>query len=187
MSGHRVNSRRALFCSALLAIAACCSATAHAAGTAPAVCTTTFTATIAPGFTMTPTAGKLTSGGQTGSLECFGEIGGQRITPDPGSMGFVERHRRGTCRGHVGTGRVHVIIPTTAGPADMVGRLAVRRTALSVRVQVRFPGLLFRGSGVIFPRLGDCSSTPLEQIKVTITGSLTETSKRRTTHNNSRR
>ena len=69
---------------------------------------------------MTPAAGKLTSRGQTGSLDCFGTIDNQRIT-GVGTMGFVERHASGTCRGHVGTGRVHLIIPTAAGNKDMVG------------------------------------------------------------------
>lgn len=173
--------------SALIATAALTPAPAQAARAASAVCTTTFTATITPGFTMKPTAGKLTTRGQTGSLECFGEIGGQRITADPGSMGFVQKHTTGTCRGHVGTGRVHIIIPTTTGSMDITGTLAVRRTALSVRVTVRFPGLIFRGNGVVFPRLGDCSSTPLEQTKVTITGSFTETSRRRATRSHSSR
>jgi hypothetical protein len=54
----------------------------------------------------------------------------------------------------------------------MVGTLAVRRTAHSVRASVRFPGVRYRGNGVIFPRLGDCASAPLEQVKVTMTGSL---------------
>ena len=169
---HRYGRTTSLL-GALVAAAALGAAPAQAASAPSAVCTTTFTAFIIPGFTMTPNRGKLTSRGQTGSLECFGELDGQRITGAPGSMGFVEQHTAGTCRGHVGTGRVHLIIPTTAGNKDMVGRLAVRRTALTVRVTVRFPGLRFRGNGVIFPRLGDCSSTPLEQIKVTITGSFT--------------
>ena len=145
-------------------------APADAADATSAVCVTSFTATITPGFTMTPAAGKLTSRGQTGSLDCFGTVANQRIT-GVGTMGFVERHTRGTCRGHTGTGRVHLIIPTAAGNQDMVGTLSVRRTALTVRVTVRFPGARFRGSGVIFP-MGDCAAAPLERIKVTITGSL---------------
>jgi hypothetical protein len=142
-----------------------------------AVCTNTFTATITPGFTPRPGAGKLSSNGQTGSIECFGRIQGQRVT-GPGTLGFVERHRSGSCRGHTGTGRVHLVIPTAAGSKDMVGSLAVRRTALMVRVTVRFPGVFYSGNGVVFPRLGDCTSTPLEQIKVTMTGSLRDSGRR---------
>ena len=151
---------------------------AHGASAPPsAVCTNTFTATITPGFTPNPGAGKLTSNGQTGSIECFGTIKGARVT-GPGTLGFVERHSNGTCRGHVGTGRVHLVIPTTAGTEDMVGTLSVRRTALMVRVKVRFPGVRYSGNGVIFPRLGDCTSTPLEQVKVTMTGTLRDTGRR---------
>ena len=158
---------------ALFAIAVPGAAPAGAGDATSAVCVTTFQATIAPGFTMTPAAGKLTSRGQTGSLDCFGTIDNQRIT-GVGTMGFVERHASGTCRGHVGTGRVHLVIPTAAGNKDLVGRLSVRRTGLTVRVKVRFPGARFSGSGVIFP-MGDCAAAPLERIKVTITGALVQT------------
>ena len=167
--------RRSAALIGVTAAAALAAAPAPAAAPAqPVVCVTSFTATIAPGFTQAPSAGKLTSGGQTGALECFGELGGARIT-GPGSMGFTERHRRGSCRGHAGTGRVHLVIPTTAGDKDLVGRLSVRRRGLGVSVTVRFPGLRFRGSGVVFPKLGNCASTPLEQIRVTITGALRPT------------
>ena len=132
------------------------------------------TATATPGFTPTPSAGTLTSNGQTGSIECFGTIRGQRVT-GPGTLGFVQRYTGGSCRGHVGTGKLHLVIPTAAGNVDTVGTLAVRRTALTVRVKVRFPGLRYSGNGVIFPRLGDCASTPLEQVKVTMTGTLRDT------------
>jgi hypothetical protein len=160
---------------ALAAAAAAGAADGHAAAGPPsAVCTNTFTATITPGLTSKPGAGKISTHGQTGSIECFGTIRGQRVT-GPGTLGFVERHHGGTCRGHIGTGRVHLIIPTTAGSKDMVGTLSVRRTALSVHVTVRFRGVRYRGNGVIFPRLGDCASTPLEQVKVTMTGSLRDT------------
>lgn len=164
-------SRAAAVLAALTAGATLCPSPAQAADAAPTVCVASFTATIIPGFTMTPSAGKLTSQGQTGSVDCFGQIAGHRIT-GPGTLGFTERHSRGSCRGHTGTGRVHLVIPTTAGDKDLVGTLAVRRTALTVRVRVRFPGIRYSGSGVIFPRMGDCATTPLEQIKVTLTGSL---------------
>ena len=163
----------------LTAAAAVSAPTGHAGATPPAaVCVNTFTATISPGFTPTPSAGKLTTNGQTGSIECFGTIRGQRIS-GPGTLGFVEKHTGGTCRGHTGTGKVHLIIPTTAGSQDMVGTLAVRRTGLTVRVRVRFPGMRYSGNGVIFPNLGDCTSTPLLQSKVTMTGTLRDTQRRR--------
>ncbi len=159
---------------ALLAVAALGPASAGAARAPSAVCATSFTSTISPGFTTTPSSGKATSRGQTGDIECFGRLGNDRFT-GPGSLGFVARHASGSCRGHVGIGRVHLILPTAAGSRDMVGALVVRRTALAVRVRVRFPGARFRGSGVVFPRIGNCSSSPLEQVKLTITGSFTET------------
>ncbi len=166
--------RTAVGMAAIAAAAALGPASAQAARAPAAACVTNFTATVTPGFTMTPAPGKLSSQGQTGSLECVGAIGGQRIT-GPGSMGFVEKHSSGSCRSNAGTGKVHLIIPTTAGSKDLVGILAVRRTGFIVRVKVRFPGLRFSGSGVVFPKLGDCATTPLEQIKVTITGGLSQT------------
>ena len=169
-------TRRAAALGGTAALIALLSATAtHAAAPAPpsAVCTNTFTATITPGFTPTPRAGKLSTNGQTGSIECFGTIEGARVT-GPGTLGFVERHTGGTCRGHTGTGRVHLIIPTSQGTKDMYGALVVRRTGLTVRARVRFAGVRYSGNGVIFPRLGDCASIPLEQVQVTMTGFLRE-------------
>lgn len=64
----------------------------------------------------------------------------------------MEKHTGGTCRGHTGTGKVHLIIPTTAGSQDMVGTLAVRRTGLTVRVRVRFPGMRARNRTHRLPR-----------------------------------
>ena len=97
--------RRRRIASASLAAAALAAAgtlgaaASHGATTPPsAVCTNTFTATIAPGFTPKPGAGKLTSNGQTGTIECFGTIGGARVT-GPGTLGFVERHRAGAAAG----------------------------------------------------------------------------------------
>lgn len=160
---------------ALIALAAFAAAPAHAAAGPPAaVCSHTFTATMTPGITPTPAAGKLTTNGQTGTMECFGTIGGKRIT-GPGTLGLVHRHTAGSCRGLVGTGRVHLVIPTAAGSKDLVGALAVRRTGLTVRATARFPGLRYSGNGVVFPTLGDCATTPLERVRVTMTGSLRET------------
>ena len=139
---------------ALIAAGVLVPAFAHGAVAPPsAVCTNAFTVSVAPGFTMTPGPGKLTSNGQTGSRQCLETIGGRRIT-GPGSVGFVEKHTSGTCRGHTGTGRVHLVIPTTAGDKHLYGALAVRRTGLTVRVKVRFPNLRYNGNGVIFPRMG---------------------------------
>lgn len=172
---HRTRIIAALAAPAALIAAAAGAADGHATAAPPsAVCTNTFTATISPALTPKPAAGKITTHGQTGSIECFGTIRGQRIT-GPGTLGLVEHHTGGTCRGHIGTGRVHLIIPTTGGSKDMVGTLSVRRTALTVHATVRFRGVRYRGNGVIFPRLGDCASTPLEQAEVTMTGSLRDT------------
>ena len=160
---------------ALIALAAFAAAPAHAAARTPAaVCSHTFTATMTPGMTPTPAAGKLTTNGQTGTIECFGTIGGQRII-GPGTLGVVHRHTAGSCRGLVGTGRVRLVIPTAGGTKDLVGALAVRRTGLTVRAKARFPGLRYSGNGVVFPILGDCATTPLELVRVTMTGSLRET------------
>ena len=64
------------------------------------------------------------------------------------------------------------ILLITPTPRERLRTLAVRRTGLTVRVKVRFPGVRYSGNGVIFPRLGDCTSVPLEQIKVTMVGTL---------------
>lgn len=144
---------------------------AKAAAATSAVCSSRFTTTIVPGFTMTPSSGTFTTFGQTGSITCIGRIGGHRVT-GPGTIGADETYTRGTCATHVGAGVVRLTVPTTGGAKHMVGTLTVRRTALVVSPEVRFPGARFRALGVVVPTQGDCIIAPQRRALVLVAGVL---------------
>jgi len=159
----------ALFAAALLA-----AAPAQAAGGTSAVCTNEFTATITPGFSFIPSSGTQTTNGETGSIVCVGEIAGHRVT-GRGSIGYVLPYAAATCASEAGSGTVRATVPTTAGNRHLVGTLAVERTALAIRADVQFSGMRYRGLGVAVPRQGDCLLTPLRQVSIVLTGTLSGT------------
>ena len=149
-------------------------ASAQARASSSAVCVSRIPLTISPGFSPTAGSGKLTSGGERGSITCIGKIAGHRVT-GPGSVGLDETYTRASCLSHVGTGTVRVTLPTTAGVMRMVGNATSRRTALVLRAEVRFPAGRFSGIGAAIPTQGNCLLTPLRRALITVTGSLAGT------------
>ena len=144
---------------------------AQAAARTSAACTGQLTLTIAPGFSVTPSAGTLTSHGQTGTLTCIGTIDGQRVT-GPGTVGLDETYARGDCLSHVGTGTATITVPTTAGPKHLAGAATSRRIGLALSAEVRFPSARFSGVGLAVPLQGSCLLTPMRQALITVTGTL---------------
>jgi len=155
------------------AVAAAAAAPAQAAGTTSAVCTNRLPAAVTPGFTPTLSAGTITTFGQTGSIACVGRIEGRRVT-GLGSAG-IHAYTQGSCTSHLGAGTVSVSIPTTGGVKHLTGALSVRRTALAIRAEARFPGGRFDGVGVVIPTRGTCFVTPLTRGTVVVTGVLSGT------------
>jgi hypothetical protein len=144
---------------------------AHASTETGAICTVHFVATITPGLTLAESSGTFTTGAETGTLTCTGNFRGHRIT-GPGTMGFVEQYTAGNCSGHTGKGTLSYSVPTTAGLQHVTGMLSVSRTASVVRAEVRSADTHFSGIGVALFRQGNCFLTPLRQVAVTVTGSI---------------
>jgi hypothetical protein len=163
--------RIAVALAALTVAAPLASAPAHAAGATSAICTNLFAATVTPGFTMIRSAGTITTHGETGLVDCIGTIDGRRIT-GPGTMGVHYAYSRGTCVAHVGSGAVSLSVPTTAGTKHMTGELTVRRIALVIHAEVRFPNAHFSAIGHPIPTNGSCLITPLRLFLVSVTGRL---------------
>jgi hypothetical protein len=138
------------------------------------VCVNQLTLTISPGFSLTPTSGTETTGGDTGTIACAGLIRGHRIT-GPGSIGVDTTYAASTCISEFSAGTVRVTIPTTAGNQRIDGTLSVWRTALAVRVEVAAPDVRFSGIGAALPIDGTCVLSPLRRALISITGSLTGT------------
>lgn len=167
--------RRPLRIGAAVAVVACAApfatAPARADGKTSAVCAHQFTTTISPGFTLTPSSGTQTTNGETGSISCVGTLAGHRIT-GAGSIGYDMAHTGASCASENGSGTVRATIPTTAGPKHAVGALTVRRTALAIRADVRFPGLRYSGVGVAIPKQGMCPLIPMRRALLVFTGTL---------------
>ena len=144
---------------------------AQASGTTSAVCSPQLSVTISPGFRVVASSGTISSGGETGSIVCAGEIDGHAVT-GPGTVGLDETYANGDCVSHVGVGTVRVSIPTTAGVVHLVGAATSRRTALALVAEAQFPGASYSGAGVALPTQGDCILTPMRRALLTVTGLL---------------
>jgi len=146
-------------------------APAQASGKTSAACASQFTATISPGFSAVPSPGTQTTHGETGTVACVGKINGRRIT-GPGPIGFDSTYTEGSCAAETASGTVRATIPTAAGDQHLVGALAVQRTALTIRAQVKFGGFQYTGIGVAIPKEGTCFLTPLRRALIVLTGTL---------------
>ena len=147
-------------------------APAYAAGKTSAACASQFTSTISPGFSITPSSGTQTTGGQSGTVACIGKINGRRIS-GIGSIGYDSTYTAGTCASETTTGTVRATIPTAAGDQHLVGALTVQRTALMIRAQVQFDGIRYSGIGPAIPLQGNCTpATPLQRVLIILTGTL---------------
>jgi len=90
---------------------------AHAQG--GAACTFTATFRVLPGYSMSPSSGTLTTGGETGVVTCAGLVFGQEVL-GPGTFGFVGQYGMDpgggdTCEGGAGRGLFSFHIPTSLG------------------------------------------------------------------------
>ena len=158
---------------ALFVVAILTAAPAHAAGTTSALCTSAFTATISPGFELTPSSGTVTTNGDVRSLSCVGKIDGHRVT-GPGTVGVHYFYAPGaTCLSHTGSGTVRFTLPTTAGTKHIAGALIVRRAGLVLSANAQFPGVRMNGIGVVVPAPGSCLLKPLRRVLVSVSASLT--------------
>jgi hypothetical protein len=143
--------------------------------TSAAVCTITFPAvTITPPFkplALMPASGTISSGGETGTVSCVGDIGGDRVT-GTGTAGILYAYSNGTCLAHVGLGTATWTIPSEAGLKHMTGTLSVHRFGLGILAEVRFPDARFHVTGALVPLEGNCVLTPLRKVRVTVAGLL---------------
>lgn len=131
---------------------------AEAAGPTDAVCTSVFTAHIAPGFSASASAGVVTSRGETGTLTCTGTAYGHRIT-GPGRFSVEETYTTGAaCLTDCSGGQVAWTIQTADGPIHTVGALTARRLGLVEFVEVAFPQARLVASASSYRRAATASS-----------------------------
>ena len=139
-----------------------------AMGAAKTKCNFTSTITLQPGFSLVPSTGTFSSGGETGTVTCDGPVRG--IVPTgPGTLGVEGRYGTrdpDTCFGGEGEGRFSFTFPTAIGPGK---RSNVFTFTFSL---IGLSGSGFSGDGFgggfdeVQPEEGDCVVHPVTKIVV---------------------
>jgi hypothetical protein len=141
-------------------------------------CRVNFTANFSPGLSMVPSSGSVTSGGEAGTINCEGEINGQRVTAG-GPFGFDGRFGTGllgtgqgdTCLGGSGTGTYTATVQTTGGPVRFSEAITFTyvSTTLTAGGEGEVKGPNTTGTFTYRPTAGDCVGTPITQFAVDVT------------------
>ncbi len=151
-------------------------ATAEGAGTS-AQCFFSADVTLTPGLSMTPSAGKFTTNGETGRSACYGVARGQQIE-GLGPIGFEGDYGVAggdTCAGGVATGVGVLTVPTRGGPVRITAPFAVNyvSTGLGYFTAVAEDGTNFSGTIEFAPLAGDCLTAPLTAFRLVSQATLT--------------
>jgi len=137
-----------------------------AAAQSTATCVHRWTDDVTPGVGPTMQRATFSSHGETGAIECQGEIMGRRVT-GPGTFG-EEGVVEGTCGSGTGSATFSFTVVTSGGPLHL--RMPVSFTygpLTGVTTSESFPGVF-----VVVPMMGDCLTAPVTRIAVTRAGML---------------
>lgn len=141
-------------------------------------CTAEFDLTLSPGLSNTPSSGTFTSGGETGTIECQGNVNGKKAT-GPGTFGSEGRYGTedpDTCTsGGEGEAIQTFTVPTVDGDERVVNEGTITYGALEGGglISGRFRGPRFSGTFEVTPTKGDCVTEPVTEIHVSLEGTLT--------------
>ena len=138
-------------------------------------CTFSSTITLAPGFSVVPSSGTFTSGGETGTVSCDGPVRGI-IPTGPGTLGVEGRYGTkdpSTCFSGQGEGRFFFTFPTATG----FGKRSNVFTFSYSLVGLSPSGFTGDGFGGGFddvePQEGDCVVHPVTKLLVKGHGTIT--------------
>ena len=166
----RCSRRSALTIFVAAALSAGGLATPASAVQATARCAFDYQPRITPGLlAQAPSSGTVSSGGETGTVDCAGTIDGAQIT-GPGSYGFEGTYSDADClNGGHGAGRLLFTLPTTAGDRHVeepmsyaFGPYAAYPTGMG-----GWKGSRTSGVFVVAPLEGDCVTAPVTLIRGT--------------------
>jgi hypothetical protein len=146
-------------------------------------CRFSFYASLSPGLSGTPGSGTITTGGQSGTLQCTGPVegadpNGRGVTGVEGRYGVAHAN---SCLSAItgdgdGAGMNSLTIPTTAGTKDIGQTFTFtyggKPPSGGGFVSGEFKGPRFSGSFEITPVDGDCISAPVTKVHVTGEGVL---------------
>lgn len=139
--------------------------TSSAGAESTATCVHRWTDSLSPGLTTTPGKAAFTSHGETGTIDCYGEVRGQRVT-GTGTFG-EEGVFEGTCAFGSSSAVFSFTIPTAGGPAKFEMPVTFTYAGFGSTSSDVFPGAF-----AIIPTAGDCLTTPITKVAVTRVGSL---------------
>jgi hypothetical protein len=141
-------------------------------------CRVSFRVNFSPGVSLVPSSGTLTTGGETGTINCEGEINGQRVIAG-GPFSFDGRYGSGllgtglgdTCLGGSGTGTYRATVQTMGGPVRFSEAVSFTYTSTGLMTggqgEVRGPNTI--GTFGFRPTAGDCVGAPVTQFTVDVT------------------
>ena len=139
-------------------------ATPAAAVQATARCTFDYEPRITPGLLASEaSSGIVSSGGETGTVDCAGTIDGAQIT-GPGSYGFEGTYSDADClNGGHGAGRLLFTLPTTAGDRHVEEPMtyAFGPAAAYPSGVGGWDGSRTSGAFAVVPVEGDCVTAPV--------------------------
>jgi hypothetical protein len=140
-------------------------------GATSASCSLAFLVYTTPGLGMTSSSGQFSSRGETGTINCVGEIFGHTVT-GPGTFGFEGTLTNSSCLYHEGSGTAFFTVPTDAGPVHVSGGgfYNVALGVLGIDHATHDGGLVFDGSYVLFPVKGNCITEPVTEAHVLMVG-----------------
>jgi hypothetical protein len=138
---------------------------------AAAFCSFTAAAKLTPGLSSTPTKGQFTTGGETGTLDCHGDLGGQQIT-GPGTLGFAGVYgtmgEGDTCAAGGGSGDFSLTVPTAGGSKHLQAPF----TFSTFAGFGNFSSPVISGGFNFVPTEGNCFTAPVTAVDVYGGGSL---------------
>lgn len=140
-------------------------------------CSAVFDISVSPGLSEDPSSGTFTSGGETGSMECRGEVNGKQAI-GPGTWGVEGAY--GTAdpddctSGGEGEAEQSFTVPTTKGNEHITNMATFTYGALEASglVSGEFESPRFSGTFEVIPTEGDCVTEPITRAHVELRGML---------------
>ncbi|HUR73802.1 MAG TPA: hypothetical protein VMZ00_05965 [Sporichthya sp.] len=155
-----------LAASVLLAMWAAPAGAAGPEGPVAARCGFSYAPAISPGIGMAPGAGTVSSGGESGTVDCTGSLDGHEIT-GPGTWGFEGVVSRASCaEGGEGTGLILMTVPTDAGSQHFEEAIdfAFGPAGTYPPLVGDWVGQRTTGIYVVTPAEGDCVTAPVTRV-----------------------
>lgn len=159
----------AVLTAALVGALALPATAAGPSGPVTARCAFQYSPSISPGIGLLTDRGVVSSGGETGTTDCSGTMGGHEVT-GPGTFGFEGQITEANCvEGGKGLGKIYLTVPTAAGPQHYEEAISFSFGPVGAYPPLVGDWVGQRTSGVFFvaPVEGDCVTTTVTKVDAT--------------------